>query len=208
MTGSIKSKIRNHPHRETNTTMKTIEEQLSTYKCVHLNPINVKTHFVGVPLIIWSLTLLLSLVSVPVPLFFSSAVPSIGPIQELSLAIIILCLISIYYLLLHRLIAIGLLFFILLMLVSAQWAAQLDNAQWIALAVFVIAWIIQFIGHYYEKARPAFFDDINQLLIGPLFLIAELYFLMGFEKNLNKEVTLLAIEKRKNIDAKIKIDKN
>ena len=31
------------------------------------------------------------------------------------------------------------------------------------------------IGHGYEKAKPAFMDDLNQLLIGPFFLMAELF---------------------------------
>ena len=46
--------------------MKSAQEQLSTYKSVHLNRKNIATHFIGVPAIIWSLTLLLSLASWPV----------------------------------------------------------------------------------------------------------------------------------------------
>ena len=41
--------------------MKTITDQLSTYKSVHLNGNNVKTHFVGVPLILWSIALILDM---------------------------------------------------------------------------------------------------------------------------------------------------
>lgn len=43
--------------------MKSITDQLSTYKSVHLNTSNIKTHFIGIPLIIWSVALLLNIVS-------------------------------------------------------------------------------------------------------------------------------------------------
>ncbi|WP_252345987.1 Mpo1-like protein, partial [Shewanella indica] len=45
--------------------MKSAVEQLSTYKSVHLNPTNIKSHFIGIPLIIWSVFLMLSLWRLP-----------------------------------------------------------------------------------------------------------------------------------------------
>ena len=46
---------------------------------------------------------------------------------------------------------------------------------WLAWSIgfFVVGWIIQFIGHYYEKKKPAFLDDVIGLAIGPLFVLAE-----------------------------------
>jgi uncharacterized membrane protein YGL010W len=43
-----------------------------------------------------------------------------------------------------------------------------------AAAVFVIAWIGQFIGHLIEGARPSFFTDLAYLLIGPAWLAGKL----------------------------------
>ena len=43
--------------------MKSAIEQLSTYKIVHLNRKNIRSHFVGIPMIIWSIALLLASVS-------------------------------------------------------------------------------------------------------------------------------------------------
>ena len=43
--------------------MKSIEEQLARYKSVHLNPKNINTHFIGVPLIVLAVTLMLSTVA-------------------------------------------------------------------------------------------------------------------------------------------------
>jgi uncharacterized membrane protein YGL010W len=76
----------------------------------------------------------------------------------------------------------------------------MESALWIAIATFVLGWIIQFIGHIYEKAKPAFMDDIMGLIIGPLFLMAEVYFALGLEKKLDKDITPMAIEKRRLIE--------
>jgi len=43
------------------------------------------------------------------------------------------------------------------------------------IAIFVLAWIGQFIGHKIEGAKPSFFKDLQFLLIGPLWLLADLY---------------------------------
>jgi uncharacterized membrane protein YGL010W len=45
----------------------------------------------------------------------------------------------------------------------------------VSLAVFVVAWIGQFIGHKIEGKKPSFFDDVRFLLIGPLFVLSFLY---------------------------------
>lgn len=45
----------------------------------------------------------------------------------------------------------------------------------ISLAVFVVAWIGQFIGHAIEGKRPSFFKDVQFLMIGPLWLLADVY---------------------------------
>jgi len=47
-------------------------------------------------------------------------------------------------------------------------------------ALFVLAWIGQFIGHAIEGKRPSFFKDVQFLLIGPLWLLADFYRRLGF----------------------------
>jgi uncharacterized membrane protein YGL010W len=42
----------------------------------------------------------------------------------------------------------------------------------VAAAVFVVAWIGQFVGHRVEGRKPAFLDDLKFLLIGPARLLA------------------------------------
>jgi uncharacterized membrane protein YGL010W len=49
----------------------------------------------------------------------------------------------------------------------------------IGAVLFVIAWIGQFIGHHVEGKRPSFFKDVQFLMIGPLWLLADLYRRLG-----------------------------
>ena len=169
--------------------MKTIAEQLSTYKSVHLNKKNINTHFIGIPLIILSVALLLTSVSYTFSVFSES--------YNVTLTAVIGVVILLYYFLLSRPLALLALPLFGGLIVSAIILTNVEYKVIIAIVAFVIGWIIQFIGHAYEKAKPAFVDDLNQLSIGPLFLIAEIYFMLGFGQTLNKEITAMAIEKRR-----------
>jgi uncharacterized membrane protein YGL010W len=57
-----------------------------------------------------------------------------------------------------------------------------------ALALFVAGWALQFLGHRYEGIKPAFFDDVRQLLVGPLFVCAEAFFLLGARRELRRRI--------------------
>ena len=39
------------------------------------------------------------------------------------------------------------------------------------LTIFVLAWIAQFIGHKIEGKKPSFFEDLQYLLIGPVWIL-------------------------------------
>jgi len=42
-------------------------------------------------------------------------------------------------------------------------------------AGFLLGWALQFVGHFlYEKKAPAFFENLRQLLVGPLWIIGTL----------------------------------
>lgn len=51
----------------------------------------------------------------------------------------------------------------------------LANLAWLAVGVFVVAWVAQFIGHRAEGRRPSFLTDLTYLLIGPAWVLAKLY---------------------------------
>jgi uncharacterized membrane protein YGL010W len=177
--------------------MKSIEEQLARYKSVHLNQKNINTHFIGVPLIVFAVTLLLSTIAFEVNI---DDIFSMHITLHVTLAMAIFSMVALYYMALHRLLALGMLIYILVNLLIAEMFKNTEGVLTIAVGIFVIGWIIQFIGHYYEKAKPAFVDDLSQFLIGPLFLMAEVYFMLGLESVLKADVTSLAVEKRKALE--------
>lgn len=149
--------------------MKTLIDQLSNYASYHRDPRNIGTHFVGVPMIVVAVSVLLSRPAL-----------ELGGIT-LSPALVGAVLLALYYLRLAR--GLGLLMTALLAacVVVGAWAAALDTAAWLGtgIGLFVVGWIIQFIGHFWEGRKPAFVDDIMGLFIGPLFVVAEALFLLG-----------------------------
>jgi uncharacterized membrane protein YGL010W len=54
------------------------------------------------------------------------------------------------------------------------------HAGWIALGIFVAAWIAQFVGHRIEGKKPSFLEDLQYLLVGPIFLLAKLFRKLGW----------------------------
>jgi uncharacterized membrane protein YGL010W len=172
--------------------MKTVEEQLSNYKSVHFNKSNIKTHFIGIPLIVLAITVLLSLNTFTVEIS--------GNLIIYTPAMVLFTIALLYYFKLHLKLGLGMLLYVVANIYLASLVSAMENALWIAIATFVLGWIIQFIGHIYEKAKPAFFDDIMGLVIGPLFLMAEVYFSFGWEKQLHDDITPMAIEKRRALE--------
>lgn len=154
--------------------MRSIHQWLSTYAEDHQNPHNKRIHWVCVPLILWSILALLWVLPFP-----SSAQHLLG--QRCNWALLAFVIGSLYYLALSWRLALGLIGANALLLLSC---ALLDQALsfslgWLALGVFVLAWIGQFIGHHLEGRRPSFFTDLQFLLIGPAWLMAFLYRRIG-----------------------------
>lgn len=158
--------------------MKTLEDQLSSYAAYHRDPRNIATHFIGIPLIVLAITVLLSRPSV--------AVAGL----QVSLALIVAVAASVYYLRLSLGLGIVMSALLGLSVWTGAWAAELPTAAWLSLGVggFVVGWVFQFIGHFWEGRKPAFVDDIMGLIIGPLFVVAEALFLLGMLGNLRKEI--------------------
>ncbi len=63
------------------------------------------------------------------------------------------------------------------------WVLQSMGTQLVTLSVviFVGAWILQFIGHKIEGKKPSFFEDIQYLWVGPLFVLSKLFSKMGIK---------------------------
>lgn len=55
------------------------------------------------------------------------------------------------------------------------------NWRW-ALGLFIVGWILQFVGHAIEGNQPAFFRNPIYLLIGPLWLLRRAAAAIGIAK--------------------------
>jgi uncharacterized membrane protein YGL010W len=167
--------------------MKTLTEQLTTYASYHRDKRNVITHMFGIPMIVLSITVLLSrwsLGEVPMPWGGSDHLLTITWAPLVSLAA---CL---YYLRLDFRYGMVMSALIGLACWVGSYLAQEPFQQWLlsGVGLFVVGWIFQFIGHYFEGKKPAFVDDLIGLLIGPLFVVAEAGFVLGLRKEVNADV--------------------
>ena len=57
-----------------------------------------------------------------------------------------------------------------------------EQLLYVAIGVFVVAWIAQFVGHskLFEGKRPSFLTDLRYLLVGPAWLLSKVYRKLGW----------------------------
>ena len=77
-----------------------------------------------------------------------------------------------------------------MLIALAHLVGRRQLAHWLAwgLGFFVVGWVIQFVGHYYEGRKPAFVDDLVGLLVGPMFVVPEVLAPLGWFKDLMAEI--------------------
>ncbi len=152
---------------------------LKQYAEYHRDRRNILTHFVGVPMIVFGVGVLLAR-----PAF------GIGGLA-LSTAWLVYAVVAAWYLTRGQF-ALGVAVSAgvgLLMLLAHQVSGG-SVGPWLAWGVgfFVVGWVIQFVGHYYEGRKPAFADDIVGLLVGPMFVVMEMLAGLGLFKTLMAEI--------------------
>lgn len=152
-----------------------IDQWFASYSADHRHPVNQRIHVIAVPAILWSVVALLWCIPVPEGGWFRHGIWA---------ALAMFLAWSFYYRASRRL-GYGMLAVFVLM----AWATRflhdaLGTRQLftLALGVFVIAWIAQFVGHskLFEGKRPSFFTDLRYLLIGPAWVLAKLYRRLGW----------------------------
>ncbi|MGH8386727.1 MAG: DUF962 domain-containing protein [Pseudomonas sp.] len=155
---------------------KSLVDHLGQYAAYHRDPRNIASHFIGIPLIVVAVAVLLSR-------------PQWGG-GWLSPAVLTSLASAWFYLRLE--LRLGVLMTALLGL--CVWAghalAQQSTLVWLSSGVgmFVIGWAIQFVGHHYEGRKPAFVDDLTGLIVGPLFVVAEAAFMLGMRHELKEQI--------------------
>jgi len=152
---------------------------MAQYAAYHRDRRNITTHFIGIPLIVFAISALLARAE------FSVAD------TPMNAAMLLWMLSSLWYVTRGNL-ALGVATAVVngLLTALAMPAAQGSMASWLAIGVgsFVVGWIFQFIGHYYEGRKPAFVDDLVGLLVGPMFVVGEALFMLGWGRPLLAEI--------------------
>ncbi len=137
-----------------------VDQLLAHYGSSHQNPVNERIHCVAIPLIMQSLIGLLYAASPVLALLFQGA----------SL---------VYYWRLSAVFLVSMVAISVLMLVIVAALHVKGILLPVCIAVFVLAWIAQFIGHRIEGKKPSFFEDLQYLWIGPLFVLSLLFRKIG-----------------------------
>jgi len=155
--------------------MKPVQQWINEYAESHQNPINVKIHWICVPLIMLSIIGLLANIKLKSYLFLNF----IEINHAGTLLIILGC---VYYFFLSKKILLGMIPISFMMLVVVDWLSMLNYPLWkISLIIFIFSWVAQFYGHKVEGKKPSFFKDIQFLLIGPIWLLSKVYKKFGIQ---------------------------
>jgi uncharacterized membrane protein YGL010W len=154
--------------------MRTALDLLTQYAEYHRDRRNIATHFVGVPLIVFAVGALLARPG------FELAGLALSP------AWVLFALAALWYLSRHLVLGLATSLAVGGLIWLGHLAAAGSTSAWLATGIgaFVVGWIIQFVGHYYEGRKPAFVDDLVGLLVGPMFVVAEAMFAAGWNREM------------------------
>jgi uncharacterized membrane protein YGL010W len=159
--------------------MSAATELMVKYAAYHRDRRNIATHFVGIPMLVFAVGALLARPSVEI---------SGWPITP---AAVLWGLTTLWYLTRGNLM-LGLAVSLanLVLILAALPLGQLGTSLWLGwgLGLFFVGWAIQFVGHYYEGRKPAFVDDLRGLLVGPMFVVGEALFALGWDKSMLAEI--------------------
>lgn len=154
--------------------MRKIDSLLAEYGESHQTKLNIAIHYICVPVIFFSLIGLLA--SIPMPDVILDNVPNaIIPYTHLGTLVIIFGLL--YYFKLSKPLFVGMIIFsVIVLLVIELINLSITIPLWyIMLAIFVIAWVGQFIGHNHEGKKPSFLKDLQFLMIGPAWTMSHIF---------------------------------
>ncbi len=163
--------------------MKTLEQHLTAYAGYHRDPRNIATHFVGIPMIV-----------VAVQILLARPLVELGGVTVAPLMTAVAVGAFLFYLRLDLRFALAMAAFLAPGMVIGPSVAAESTGTWlgIGLGTFFVGWVFQFVGHFFEGKKPAFVDDLIGLLIGPLFVVAELAFALGLRSEVRATIEATA----------------
>eukprot|EP01133_Synstelium_polycarpum_P014580 gene14580-17240_t len=182
-------------------------DQAASYGAYHHNNINKVIHMIFVPAIVYSLFIFLF--RAPIPAFAAPVVAQLNafsPLFPVSISTPLAILLSLYYCILDVRVGLAATIWILAANYLAEYTilAMGANVMTFAIALHVVSWAFQFIGHgIFEGRRPALIDNLFQVFIAPFFVTLETIFALGLmssthiqvEKNIIRNIA--AIKKNK-----------
>ena len=131
-----------------------VDELLAHYGKSHTNSTNEIIHFAAIPLIMLSIVGLMYALHPWVAFAFMAA----SMVYYARLSTVFLVAMVVWSTILYWLIL------------------QMGDKVWqTSLIIFIGAWIAQFYGHHVEGKKPSFFEDIQYLWVGPLFVLSKLF---------------------------------
>lgn len=160
--------------------MKPLADEMAVYAAYHNDATNRAVHYVFVPLIVWSTMGLLALpgtylvAGVPVTLAMVAAFAALA-----------------FYLRLDFPYGVALVALFTMGLVSSNNIVHSAGALALPFfaTTFVLSWAAQVVSHiFFEGRKPALLDDAKQVLVAPMFVVAEWSFSLGFRRQLQEEV--------------------
>src|SRR5258706_1553670 len=156
---------------------------MAVYAAYHRNRWNRLTHFIGVPAIIFAIL---------IPMNWVSLGEGVTLAHVFLGAVLAYCFLLDVPLALATAVATGALFY------AAKLAAGTGIASaWTWFGVFFAGgWIFQLVGHVFEGRRPALADNLFQIFVAPIFLVAEAFFALGYKPRLREAVQRRAMEMR------------
>lgn len=138
--------------------MRSVDRLFERYGEFHRHPVNKAVHWVCVPLILWSVL---------------GMAWSLAPLAAYAIATAV----EAFVLWLSCSLALGMLLVLAVMLSVLPLLAP--RTFIVSATVFVLAWMGQFVGHIFERRKPALLEDLRALLIAPAWLLAFVYRRLG-----------------------------
>ena len=155
--------------------MKTLEEQMAIYAAYHRNRWNKLTHFVGVPAIVFAILIPMAWIDLG---------------AGFNLARLFVAAVLIYYFHLDATLALAMTVLVAALLYAAERVADMSAwVGWIWFAAFFVGgWTFQLVGHAFEGRKPALADNLFQIFVAPIFLVAEAFFALRLKRELLNRV--------------------
>ena len=138
--------------------MREVDRLIRNYGESHTNKTNILIHAIAVP----------SIFLVTIGLLWSIPVPDFMQTMNITFAHVLAIPMLYYYFKLSGPIGAAMTLLTIVSFGVVKLLIMYDISVWLfSVVLFVIMWILQFIGHHIEGKKPSFFEDLRYLLVGP-----------------------------------------